>query len=53
MIQDLNTDLETGSHHWNNLAAEEFHKKHKYFCASMEKLFDHIENCNPNKGEDI
>ena len=37
-IQSLNYDLETGSHHMNNAAAEAFAKRYPAFSKDLEKL---------------
>lgn len=47
MIQSLGSCLETGSHHLNNLAAEEFYKKYKWFVDDMNKLGEKIREIMP------
>lgn len=43
MLNDLMGDLETGSHHLNNHASQEFAKKYPWFHKGMHKLGEVIE----------
>jgi hypothetical protein len=37
-LQGLMADLETGSHHRNNAASEDFNRRYKYFMQQFNKL---------------
>jgi cyclopropane fatty-acyl-phospholipid synthase-like methyltransferase len=37
-LQGLMADLETGSHHMNNVASEEFNRRYQYFMQHFNRL---------------
>jgi hypothetical protein len=47
IIQGLDGDLETGSHHWNNFVWAEHAKKFRHFWEAFSKLGDYIDKFRP------
>lgn len=50
LIQGLDADLESGSHHWNNLAWERHQKRYKYFWEAMHKFGQYLLDNEDSKG---
>jgi hypothetical protein len=51
MIGALDADLETGSHHFNNVAADEFALRYSRFTEAMNKLGEVIQ-ASEQEGEE-
>ena len=47
LIASIGTDLETGSHHFNNAAHEAFAKKYPTLVKAINDLADYIEPWGP------
>jgi len=47
MLTGLSADLESGSHHLNNAASEQFVKKHPYMSAAMDEMSKAIDELMP------
>jgi hypothetical protein len=49
----INADLETGSHHRNNAAAEEFSRKHRYLLKKINDLAELADRVPEISGEEV